>query len=368
MKVFISSVISGFEKYREAAASAVETLGHTTIRAEHFGASPSSPRVACLQAVRSADVVMLVMGPRYGEVQSKGLSATHEEYREARDSKDVLVMIRIGVEFEPDQQRFLEEVQNWESGHYTKSFGSPAELNSAATRALHDLELSKARGSVDVDEILDRAIDFLAEDQNGFSSKPKLAISLASGPYQKVLRPSRLESQELTADLLKIALFGEEPIFTTEAGTQTAVEDDVLILEQAGRTICLAEDGTLDLTAELGTRSGSLPAIIEEDVSAEIGRFVLFADAALSRIDDSYRLSHSVVAAALLDVGHQAWRTREEQALNPNSISMPTIGFGRRAVEPVHLDPPEKPRSALSPSRREIAEDLMVMLRRQVRN
>lgn len=368
MKVFISSVVSGFEKYREAAASAVETLGHTAIRAEHFGASPSSPRVACLQAVRAADVVMLIMGQRYGEVQSRGLSATHEEYREARDSKDVLVMIRNSVEFEPDQQRFLEEVQNWESGRYTKSFGSPVELNSAATRALHDLELSKARGSVDADEILDRAIDFLSEDQSGFSSKPKLAVSLASGPHQKVLRPSRLESRGLAADLLQIALFGQEPIFTTESGTQIAVEDDVLILEQEGRTICLAEDGTLDLTAELRTRSGSLPTVIEEDVTAEIGRFILFADAALSRIDDSHRLSHSVAAATLLDVGHQAWRTREEHQLNPNSISIPTIGFGRKTVEPVYLDPPEKPRSALSPSRQEIAEDLMVMLRRQFRD
>ena len=119
MKIFIRSVISGFEKYSEAAASAVETLGHAAIRAEHFGASPSSTRVACLQAARTADVVMLIMGPRYGEAQSRGLSATHEEYRDALDSKDVLVLIRNGVEFEPDQQRFLEEVQNWESGHYT---------------------------------------------------------------------------------------------------------------------------------------------------------------------------------------------------------------------------------------------------------
>jgi hypothetical protein len=63
MKVFISSVIAGFEDFRDAAAQAIRTLGHEVIRAEHFGASPETPQRTCLAEVREAEVVILILGP-----------------------------------------------------------------------------------------------------------------------------------------------------------------------------------------------------------------------------------------------------------------------------------------------------------------
>jgi hypothetical protein len=94
MKIFISSLISGFEPFREAVKSAVATLRHEAVMAEDFGAQPNSPQVACLQGVRSADLVVLLLGASYGYPQrSSGLSATHEEYLEARDTKPMLVFV-----------------------------------------------------------------------------------------------------------------------------------------------------------------------------------------------------------------------------------------------------------------------------------
>lgn len=43
MKVFISSLISGFEEFRSAARDAVRQLGHEPVMAEDFGAQPASP-------------------------------------------------------------------------------------------------------------------------------------------------------------------------------------------------------------------------------------------------------------------------------------------------------------------------------------
>ena len=91
MKVFVSSVIDGYEEYREAAVSAVRTLRHDALRAEDYGASPNSPQQTCLQGVRDADVVVLLLGARYGFKQASGLSATHEEYREAKEQHPVCV-------------------------------------------------------------------------------------------------------------------------------------------------------------------------------------------------------------------------------------------------------------------------------------
>ena len=107
MKVFVSSLIGGYEPYRAAVAEAAEMLGHTVSRAEDLGATPASPQQACLGLVRDGDVVVLLMGERYGAVQPSGLSATHEEYREARERKPVLVFVEEQVTREELQAAFL---------------------------------------------------------------------------------------------------------------------------------------------------------------------------------------------------------------------------------------------------------------------
>ena len=116
MKVFISSVIAGLEDHRAATREAAESLGHTVIAAEDFGASPSSPQQVCLAGVREADVIVLLLGERYGTPQTSGLSPTHEEYREARGTKPVLVFVQTGINPDPDEAKLIEEVSGWEGG------------------------------------------------------------------------------------------------------------------------------------------------------------------------------------------------------------------------------------------------------------
>ena len=76
MKVFVSSLITGMESIRLAARKAVEILRHAPIMAEDLGAQPNSPQVACLTGLRQSDVVVLILGERYGAEQASGLSAT----------------------------------------------------------------------------------------------------------------------------------------------------------------------------------------------------------------------------------------------------------------------------------------------------
>ena len=161
VKVFISSVISRMEDHRAAARLAAESLGHTVTVAEDFRASPQSPQQVCLGAVRDADAVVLVLGPRYGAPQESGISPTHEEYREARGTKPVLAFVQTGVTREPQQDRFVEEVSAWEGGGYRESFDTPESLRTAVTRALHDWELSQQAGPVDEDELMARTAALL---------------------------------------------------------------------------------------------------------------------------------------------------------------------------------------------------------------
>ncbi len=161
MKVFISSVMDGMGGFREAVAKAIDTLGNETVRAEDFSASPNSPRITCLEAVRSSDAMILILGERYGDQQDSGLSATHEEYRKARKfQQPVLVMVQEKIDREPQQQEFVQEVQKWETGQYTASFGSTEELHKATIMALHQLELRRTTSQTVVDRFKEKLMDF----------------------------------------------------------------------------------------------------------------------------------------------------------------------------------------------------------------
>ena len=85
MRVFVSSVIDGYEDYRKAAKEAIRLLGDTPVMAEYdFGAKPMTPREACLEGVRGSDVYAGLFGSRYGYVTDRGISATEEEFEEAQ--------------------------------------------------------------------------------------------------------------------------------------------------------------------------------------------------------------------------------------------------------------------------------------------
>jgi hypothetical protein len=162
MRVFISSVIPGYESFRDAVAAAVVSLGHDVIRAEDLGASPDTPQQACLGGVREADVVVLRVGSRYGGVQPSGLSATHEEYREARESKPLLVFVERDAARVPEQETFLTGVRGWAGGQMTEDFESAEGLRDAVTKQLHRFELSQQVGTADLEEMQTNLPDGLA--------------------------------------------------------------------------------------------------------------------------------------------------------------------------------------------------------------
>ena len=62
MRVFVSSVIGGMERHRGAACDAIESLGYAAIRSEKFGPSTDTPRRACLEVARTADLTIVLLG------------------------------------------------------------------------------------------------------------------------------------------------------------------------------------------------------------------------------------------------------------------------------------------------------------------
>jgi hypothetical protein len=369
MRAFISSVMASYRPFRDAAVQAARELGHEVRRAEDFGASADSPQQRCLAGVRWAEVVVLILGARYGVAQASGMSATHEEYHEARDRCPVLAFVQEGVEPELEQQRFLTEVRAWTTGHYTASFSTPEELRAAVTRALHDLALSTAAGPVDEAEMLRRAIALVPEERRG--SEATLALVVAGGPRQPVLRPAQLEDPALRRDLTQAALFGDPPVFDPGSGTTPRMEGDALLLEQERASLLVDPLGTVRLmqAAEAPRdRRGfarGFSMLIEEDVRELLVRGLRFVAVILDCIDPPRRLS-DVVPVVTVDRGSTMnWRTRAEHA---NSPTVGTVAMGAKDRVVVQLAPARRHRAALSQAVAAIAEDFTVLLRREIRD
>lgn len=371
MKVFISSLIGGFEEFREAAREAIVTLRHEPVIAEDFGARPSSPQIACMQGVRSADLVVLILGTRYGFVQgSSGVSPTHEEYLEARGNKPILMFVQEGVEREEQQAKFISEVGAWQAGHFRAGFKTADQLRALVTRAIHDYQLANAAGPLDTAAMSAAALALLPKSrQNSQASPPTLHVGIVGGPIQRLLRPAELENIALVDAMHQQALFADPKLFSKSKGVDHSVSGSSLVLEQErGARIQLGEDGALLLSlplegAERSRRNGfGFLAVIEEDVLRELATALAFGAWLFDRIDSTQRVTHLALAALIEASDHMGWRTQAEQDASPNSGTM-RMGNGQQPA----TSSTDRPRAALRFQATELAEDLMVPLRRHMK-
>ena len=363
MKVFISSLISGMELLRAAAKDAVMTLRHEPVMAEDFGARPNSPQVACLGELRKADVVVLILGAGYGALQPSGMSATHEEYEDAKGRKYIFAFVQEGVEREHREAALVQEVEAWESGLFRSGFRTVEELRQAITRALYDHAIANATGPVDQDEMAQRAIALLPAEERGYSSgTAMLNLAVAGGPRQSILRPVEIEKPPLADALMQRALFGEHRLFNVALGVTAGMDRDVLVIRQErGGRVLLNEQGSICISLPVERSDRMMPAIIDEDVQRQFATALNFSSWVLDFIDTTQRLSHVSIAASLTGAGYMAWRTQREHDARPNSMSM---GSGNDQQGPVQVN---RTRAAMRLNAEHIVEDLIVPLRRQRR-
>lgn len=364
MRVFVSSPIEGMEAFREAAVRSARALGHDVKRSEDFPALAESPQQACLAGVREADVLVLLLGARYGERQESGLSATHEEYREARERHPVLAFVQKGVEMEPPQAAFANVVRTWQGGLTTGSFSTPEDLGDAVVRALHELEMSRRAGEVDETEMLERAQALLPESRGVATSS--LVLIVVGGPRQPVLRPAELEDPSLEQDLLRVSLVGDLAVLSPSEGTSTRATEHAVVLEQRDGSVLIDDLGsvrTVQPTREDDRTSSSLPVLIEEDVRDRLVRALRLSGEILDRVDPVRRLREILPVVSLHGASSLGWRTREEHARSPQSVQMPHVSDPQVVV----LSPSTRPRASLLHDTDALRDDILSILRRRLR-
>lgn len=142
MRVFVSSVKVSLEEERRALPGQIRALGHEPVMFEDFTAQADPSREACLRAVQSSDLVLLILGERYGYTfPETGQSATHDEFVEARRNGQTIYVFNKAVETrEEEQQAFVDAVGNYASGSFWKSFSDTADLLTQVTAAIREFE------------------------------------------------------------------------------------------------------------------------------------------------------------------------------------------------------------------------------------
>lgn len=144
MRIFISSVRRGLEVERDALPGLILALGHEPVRFEDFSAQDLPSREACLRAVESSDAYLLLVGPNYGHVfPETNQSATHDEWVAAQ-AKGLprYVFRKNGVELEPAQAAFIQQLGDYGSGRFYRVFSDVTDLQQAVAASLRELETS----------------------------------------------------------------------------------------------------------------------------------------------------------------------------------------------------------------------------------
>ena len=363
MKIFVSSVMRDFEAEREAAFKAIQMLGHEIIRAEDFDPSSTSPRNACLEGVRKSDLVILVLGERYGYPQASGLSATHEEFNEAADTKEMIVFVQNTATREAEQSAFLGAVEDWQDGVFTRHFDQPSDLTAEIVGVLHRRGMEEARGRPDDDALKSLAVSLISESagNRSYYQTPSLKVAVTVGPRQTILRPSQIDDKELKDFLFSKLFVGDLALFDRSAGSTIDLEGANLVSRQKDRTVLLTPHGDILITRPVRA-SGHMMAIIDEDVEGGIVHAFSLASEILAKIDETERIRYVSFAVTIADADNYGWRTEDEQRRNPNSM---TMSMSSSEKGPVFLEPASRPRAVLRNQRASMAGDLKALLSRQ---
>ncbi len=183
-KVFISSVIKGFEEYRQAARESVELMDHTPVMSETFGARPYTSETACIHEVEQSDIYLLILGPNYGFETANGTSVTHAEFRAARAADRPILAFVQQCEMDAKQAHFRMEVEAYQGGVFREAFSLATELRDKIVRALRRMDtMSQA---ISDDEFSARTESARREVVGYHDSDPEFMLAFLPQPARMV--------------------------------------------------------------------------------------------------------------------------------------------------------------------------------------
>jgi hypothetical protein len=368
-RVFVSSVIEGYEHIRAAAAGGIADAGGEPVMAERLPSLAVSPRNACLDGVRTSDVYLVLLGARAGWSTPSGALATEEEFDEAQKlGRPSLVFVEQTEKREERAAQFVRKVSDYVTGRFRRQFADAGDLRTKVEEAVRvlrgDMELPLAEQS--------RALELLEAEQE---RSHDLFARVTFVPERRVdlISPDRLDSKDLVLDLYERGLDRKVQFFDHALARSAAISREGILeivqRDERGRAhgsaaLSLSEAGEIALNAgirEAGGRDSirASMSILEGHLASALKRVFLFASATFGLIDPHERCSTVWAAAGIVGADN---RYLYRDPPSGNSMPVRTGGGGRVMADKV---PRKLTRVQLREPDSEI-ERLIALFRRQI--
>jgi hypothetical protein len=263
-RVFVSSVMEGFEEFRQAAKKGIIAAGAIPVLIEDFPALPVSPRNACLDGVDSSDIYVAILGDRGGWTSPSGKLVVEEEYDEAcRRRLRILVFVKDTVR-DDKAQHLVKTLSDYIVGMLRPTFTSSEELQNLIYQALIPLVRQYANPEVKPSVIQEKLIN---TGEFNVYNEACLRFVLAPERIGEVIDLVSIGSQELIDQVYNIAhspqvrLFSYERLKTPEVG----IDELVILQSESSRAKMGIDEVRLEITA-----AGMI--VIDSNVSGRVAR------------------------------------------------------------------------------------------------
>lgn len=208
-RVFVSSVMDGFEEYRAATRAGIEAAGCEPVLIEDNPALPVSSRNACLDGVGSCDAVAVVVGERGGWTAPSGKLVVEEEYEHARGRSIPTLVFLQDVTRDGDGDRLAKKLSEFVVGNFRRTFKRAADLRREVEAACKPLASTATRTNVDK-----ARFDKLLAAPHDFGHETVLRIVIATGrPDETVIDMDRLDSEEFRDEFVALGVAREVGLF-----------------------------------------------------------------------------------------------------------------------------------------------------------
>lgn len=312
-RVFISSVMTGFEAYRTAAAQGVLDAGAEPVMVERFPSLNLSPRNACLEAIDTCDAVVAVIGVRAGFSTPSGRYVVEEEWQHARKRSKPLFVFVQQASLEPEAQRIASELSEYVHGKFRRTFTSPEELRAEVRSSVNGIVL-RGPNPVDTSKLQGLLTQRL---QGGYEAHVRLVIQPVR--VAELVDPLELDSRSFQDALLQLGTEGETPLFSLRAKKTVDTGTSHIQFEQSARasrdpdewtaTAQLFTDGLLkaERTASNEARSTQVTslglALAVSDLTAATGSLFQFAAKVYRRLDPYIAYRDFLYGVSLVNLG-----------------------------------------------------------------
>lgn len=319
-RVFVSSIMQGFEPFREAARDGVKASGCEPLLAEDWPSQGDSSRTACLDLVASSDALVLIIGERGGWTAPSGKLVVEEEWDEARRRKlPVRVFVQEGVERDGEAARLAATASDYITGLFRRTFTDPGSLAAEVERALHDIEpLSTNAMTASTDDLRTLALAIGDAGSQNDAGDKTLRFVLAPERAGEVIDPRTLDEAGFHHAVMtaaqspahRIVSYGQ-PVVPRVRGTGLVLEASAPQSnwrEARAPRIEVHEHGLILVDTPLETPDlsgiGGIPSHVldEERVEAALVTSFRFAGAVYNLVDEYRRYERLRVDVALSGV------------------------------------------------------------------